>query len=168
MYVVPLNGEQIQTSDGGTYEVVSYTDYKPRGPALYCSIVGGSVSDHTPVVYFFDIVKIRGVHVEFDNSSKMFKASGKINRKFHLPQPGDKITVLKEDTPLDQPNDIIKVEKLKLHNKSEGINKGLVVCGDDACYTLADIIAINRQIGSDSFDRKRFLKLYKEYAGNSL
>lgn len=167
MYVVPLERDTITTAEGATFTVASFTNYKTKGPACYATTPGLVSTDATPIVYFFDIVKINDVHVEFDNSSKTFKASGKIKRKYHLPQPGDKIHLLKPDTPLDQENDIVKVEKLKLHNKSEGIAKGLLICDDKGCHPLSEIIAIDRTIGSDSFDRKKFLRLYKEYAGIS-
>lgn len=164
MYIVPLAGDVIMTTEGAAFEVISYTNYKQRGPAVYVSATGDE-STTPAVVYFFDITKICGVHVEYDNSTKIFKASGKIKRKYHLPQPGDKITVLKPETPLDEDDDQIKIEKLKLHNKSEGIAKGLLACGD-ACYMLNDIISIDRVIGSDSFDRKKFQRLYSDYSGN--
>lgn len=166
MNVVPLSGDNIETTDGGLYTVVSYTNYKPKGPAVYVTVQGAEQTSATPVIYFFDIQKIQDVHVEFDNSSKTFKAAGKIKRLYHLPQVNDKISILKDDTPADKDNDVIKVEKLKLHNKSEGISKGLLICGEDTCYMLDDILAIDRVIGSDSFDRRKFLKLYKDYTGS--
>lgn len=165
MFVVPLSGDSIETAEGAVYEVVSYTNWKSKGPCCYATTPGLLTSDATPIIYFFDIVKIRDVHVEFDNSSKTFKASGKIKRKYHLPQPGDKIQLLKPETPMDSENDEVKVLKLKLHNKAEGISKGLLVCGEDGCFMLSEIISIERAIGSDSFDRKKFLKYYSEYTG---
>lgn len=163
MFVVPLEGDTITTVDGGTYEVLSYTNYKPNGPAVY---VGMPIGEASHTVYFFDIEKINGVKVEFDKSAKVFKALGKLKRKIHLPQPGDKIVVLKSGSELDDPDDEVTIKKIKLHNKGSGISKGLLFVDEDGDeYRLHDIISINRSVGSDIFDRKKFLSVYSEYNG---
>lgn len=164
MLVVPLSGDTITTSDNVDYEVIAYTNFKPKGPAVYVKSES-DITDKAPhLVYFFDIDKINGVKVEMD-SGKTFKSFGKIKRKYHLPQPGDEIIVLKPDTPLDQPNDTAEVEKLKLFSKADGISKGMIIVADGVSYRLQDIIRIKRTVGSESFDSKKFLKLYEDYKG---
>ena len=58
MLIVPLLGDKITTKDGVTFTVLSYTNYKSGGPAVYV--------EHTPLVpsdavYFFDIVRINNI-----------------------------------------------------------------------------------------------------------
>ena len=89
MFIVPVKGDKIVTKDGVTFTVMSYTNYRDKGPAVYV--------EHTPqvpsdAVYFFDIARINGIHVEYLSGPKMFRAGGSVKRKVHLPQPTDKIT----------------------------------------------------------------------------
>jgi hypothetical protein len=160
MLIVPLAGDKIQTKDGMEFTVLEYTNYKERGPAVYVEHTASIPSD---AVYFFDIAKINGVSVTFGNG-KVFKAAGAVKRKLHLPQPGDTITVRTSDAAVD-----LKVSGLKLHSKTEGLAKGLLIQvkleGETKYYRLGQIIDIHRSIGNDMFDRSKFLRTYKDYAG---
>jgi hypothetical protein len=165
MFIVPLVGDMIETKDGGELKVLAYTNYKTKGPAVYVDHEAG-----TPdvAIYFFDIEKINGVNVKFNNTAKVFEALGKVKRRIHLPQPHDTIVVIKANTELvDSENDTVQVKSLKLHNKTIGLARGLVIIGeDDNVYRLEDIIDIKRATGGDlNFTRKKFLTIYKEYRG---
>ncbi len=160
MLIVPLKGDKIETKDGVEFTVLEYTNYKDRGPAVFVEHTAAIPSD---AVYFFDIVKINGVSVNY-GGGKVFKAAGLIKRRFHLPQPGDTITVRSGESPVD-----LRVSGLKLHSKTEGLTKGLLVQvkneGETTYYRLGQIIDIQRSVGNDLFDRSKFLGYYKDYTG---
>lgn len=160
MLVVPLVGDKITTTDDGEFIVISYTPFKDKGPAIY---VESPIGTPPPIIYFFDIEKINGVKVEYSDSSKVFTALGLIKRSVHLPQLKDTMIFLKPSTPIDSENDKMIVTGLKLHNKSEGIGKGLLVCGEDGCFKLSEIIDLKRVHANEHFNRTRFLRIYKEY-----
>jgi hypothetical protein len=160
MYVVPVAGDQIQTHEGDTFTVSSYTNYKTAGPAVYASL-----GDANPVVvYYSDITKINGVPAKLA-PGKVFTVAGRIKRTFHLPQPGDSITVRSGDAPID-----MRVSGYRLHSKSDGLSKGLVILtkdGDGATkpYRLDNIVDVQRNVGNDLFDRSKFLRYYRDYRG---
>lgn len=161
MLVVPLPKDVITTKDGAQLEVIAYTNFKSKGPAVYVEHQAGTPA---VAVYFFDIEKINGVRVEFNTSSKVFTALGNIKRKIHLPQPNDQIIIQSAD-PEAEP-DIIEVKDLKLHSKLIGLGHGMVIRDKDGkVFRLADVFDIKRAVGGDSFDKKKFLKLYSEYRG---
>mgnify|MGYP003588707629 FL=1 len=161
MLVVPLPKDTITTKDGAELEVIAYTNFKSKGPAVYVEHQAGTPA---VAVYFFDIEKINGVRVEFNTSSKVFTALGNIKRKIHLPQPNDQIIIQSAD-PEAEP-DIIEVKDLKLHSKQIGLGHGMVIRDKDGkVFRLADVFDIKRAVGGDSFDKKKFLKLYSEYRG---
>ena len=174
MLVVPLVKDIIETKDGARLQVSGFTNFKPKGPAIYGKGIGDDNSKPLVAIYFFDIDKINDVRVEYSNSSKIFSAYGKIKRKEHLPQIHDTIFV-KDDKVKNQDKKVsnleskkVKVTGYKLHSKKYGIAKGLIIlCDDENAYTLHDILNIEREIGSSNeFNQKAFLKLYVEYAGN--
>lgn len=163
MFIVPLPGDKIVTKDDVSFTVLSYTNYRDKGPAVYV--------EHTPLVpsdavYFFDITRINGVHVDFITSSKIFKTAGNIRRKIHLPQPEDIISI-KQGSILSK----VKVDSLKLHKRGE-LAKGLIIIGEDpdskekVNVRLNQIIDVDRNIGNDLFSRDKLLKYYKDYTGN--
>lgn len=162
MFVVPLPKDVITTKDGAELEVITYTNFKSKGPAVYV--------EHNPgtpavIIYFFDIEKINGVRVELNNSSKVFNALGKIKRRFHLPQSNDQL-VIKKDAENPDESDIVAVKELKLHSKNLGLSKGLLVRDKDGTYyRLDDIQDIKPAVGGDSFNRRKFLRYYSEYRG---
>ena len=159
MLVVPLPKDKIVTKDGAELEVITYTNFKSKGPAVYVVHQAG-----TPAVaiYFFDIEKINGIRVEYNVGSKVFTALGNIKRKIHLPQPNDQIIIKKDD----DTTDILEVKDLKLHSKVLGLGQGLVVRDKDGNIHRLDSIAdIKRAVGGSDFNQKKFLRIYSEYRG---
>jgi hypothetical protein len=162
--VVPIQKDVIETTDGNTYRVIEYTNYKEGGPAVYAR---SKSSKELVLVYFFDITSINRTKVEYQRGSKVFQAFGKIDRLQHLPQPDDKITVLTDTVDAEQDgSEKVDVESLKLKSKSLGVNKGLFVKDTDGnAYRLKQILDIQRSLGGNKFDRDSFLSYYKDYTG---
>lgn len=163
MLIVPLKGDKIETKDGVSFQVLSYTNYRDRGPAVYV--------EHTPTVpsdavYFFDIQKINGKTVELLTGPKVFRSLGPLKRRFQLPQPNDTVTYRGSNGTL-----IMLVKSLKLH-KRDDLAKGLLVVGEDpdsqerVFARLSQIIDLKRDIGNDLFSRDRFLNYYSDYMGS--
>jgi len=162
MLVLPIGGDTIETKDGIKFTVLSYTNYRERGPAVYVEHTKDVPSD---AVYFFDIAKINGMTVEYLKSQKVFKSLGKISRKIQLPQPADTITYRGDDGSVD-----VEVVSLRLHKKGQ-LSRGLQVeCVNDAKETvflrLDQIVDLRRDIGNDMFSRDKFLSLYDDYRGS--
>lgn len=161
MFVVPLKADKIETKDGVEFTVLSYTNYREKGPAVYVEHTPGVPSD---AVYFFDINKINGKTVEYVPGAKVFKANGEIKRKVQLPQPNDTVTFKSQGETTTG-----KVEGLKLHRRGE-LAKGLLVVvtdeNDEKVHVRLDqLIDVERDIGSDLFSRDRFLSYYDDYRG---
>lgn len=163
MFVVPLKGDRIETKEGVEFTVLSYSNYRDKGPAVYVEHTAGVPSD---AVYFFDINKINGKVVDYIPGAKIFRAGGEIKRKVQLPQADDTITY-RSSTGLTT----IKVDGLKLHKRGE-LAKGLLVSGKDSesndrvFVRLDQIVDIDRDIGSSDFSRDRFLSYYDDYRGS--
>jgi hypothetical protein len=163
MFVVPLRGDKVETKDGVTFTVLSYTNYKEKGPAIYVEHTAGVPSDP---VYFFDISKINGKTVEFVPGSKIFRVGAALKRRFQLPQVGDNVTYKDKTGP-----GVIKVTGLKLHKRDE-LGKGLFIAGNNkdseskVYIRLDQIVDIERDIGNDLFSRDRFLSYYSDYRGS--
>lgn len=163
MLVVPLKNDQIETKEGVSFKVLSYTNYRDRGPAVYVEHTPSVPSD---AVYFFDIHKINGKTVEFIPGSKVFRSLGPLKRKFQLPQPADIITWRGPGGSQD-----MIVKGLKLHRRGE-LAKGLLVVGEDAdsketlFVRLQQILDLKRDIGNDLFSRDQFLRYYVDYGGS--
>ena len=153
MYIVPIDKDNIVTTDGAEVEVTDYSNFKPSGP---CVFVAGEKTSMP--IYFQDIASINGVKVDYNNSSKVLEPLGHFKRKIHLPQKHDKIMVKGE---------WIKVNGVKLHSRSLGLSRGLLIMGEDGeAYALQQVEDIKRPIGDSYFDKKRFLKIYSEYKGH--
>lgn len=163
MFIVPLKGDRIETKDGVTFTVLSYTNYREKGPAVYVEHTPSVPSD---AVYFFDINKIGGKIVEYVTGSKVFKSVGEVKRKWQLPQPNDTITCRTKEG-----NRVVTVTGLRLHKRGE-LAKGLLVVGnekdsDDKLYIRLDqIIDLDRDIGNDMYSRDKFLAYYADYRGS--
>lgn len=158
MIVVPLEGDVIQTSDGQRFRVVTYTNYKEGGPAVYCRNRGDKAQT---LVYFFDIVAINGTKVEYSRGSKMFNALGKITRAQHLPQPDDNVVIASKGE-----KRTVEVDSLKLKSKAYGTNKGILIKDKEGnVHRLKAIIDIDPAIGGSRFNRKAFFSLYDDYLG---
>jgi len=162
MLIVPLKGDKIETKDGVVFNVLSYTNYRDRGPAVYV--------EHTPAVpsdavYFFDIAKINGKSVEFMAGPKIFRSLGPLKRKWQLPQPNDTVTWRSPSGAADA-----VVKTYKLHKRGE-LSKGLIIVADDTdaqekvFIRLDQIIDVKRDIGNDLFSRDKFLAYYSDYRG---
>jgi len=162
MLIVPLKGDKIETKDGVVFNVLSYTNYRDKGPAVYV--------EHTPAVpsdavYFFDIAKINGKSVEFMAGPKIFRSLGPLKRKWQLPQPNDTVTWRSPSGAADA-----VVKTYKLHKRGE-LSKGLIIVADDTdaqekvFIRLDQIIDVKRDIGNDLFSRDKFLAYYSDYRG---
>ena len=79
MLIVPLKGDKIETKDGVSFQVLSYTNYRDKGPAVYVEHTPSVPSD---AVYFFDIGKINGKSVELLNGPKVFRSLGPLKRRY--------------------------------------------------------------------------------------
>lgn len=163
MLVVPIHKDVILTKDGNKLRVVEYTNYKDGGPAVYAK----SKAKELVLVYFFDIAEINGTRVEYERGSKVLRALGKIAREQHLPQPDDKITVLRDSISDEQEGkQRAEVDSLKLKSKSLGVNKGLFVKDNEGnAYRLKQILDLDPALGGSTFDREKFLTIYKDYTG---
>lgn len=163
MLVVPIKGDKIETKDGVEFTVLSFTNYRDKGPAVYVEHTPSVPSD---AVYFFDINKINGKTVDYVPGSKVFRSAGELKRKFQLPQLNDVVTVRGKDGSKD-----IIVTGLKAHKKGE-LAKGLMVVGheqdseDKVFVRLDQITDVKRDIGNDMFSRDRFLSYYDDYRGS--
>lgn len=159
MFVVPLSGDKIATKyDSTPLTVSSYTNLK-NDPAVY--IKPGTSQEQ--FIYFYDIASINGVKVEFNENSKVFNALGPIKRKFNIPQPKDLIKIKLLDVPFNNEFEEIEIKSIKLHNKKYGINRGLLSCSENSCFSLIDIIDITRNNWSEKFNQKAFKKYYLDY-----
>lgn len=163
MLVVPIAKDTIKTKDGSTYKVVEYTNYKEAGPAVYAR----SPSKENVLVYFVDIAEINGTKVEYQRGTKVFNALGKVSRSQPLPQPDDKVVLsIDKISSDDDEKDQAEVDGLKLKSKALGINKGLFVRTTDGNhYRLKQIVDVIPALGTHTFNRAEFLKLYKDYTG---
>ena len=166
MLIVPIKGDVIKTSDDSEFTVEAYSNFKNKGPAVY---VEHGAGEKTLPIYFFDIIEVNGIKVEFNNMSKVLNALGFMKRKQHLPQKHDVITVEdSENESEESTTKKVKVTELKLHNRNLGLSRGLIIVGDDDNnYSLKDIKAIKRASGDSYFDKNKFVKIYKDYLGYS-
>lgn len=164
MFVVPVAGDKVRTKDDSSPRVVSsFTSLKDE-PAVYLV----PETSRERYIYFSDIVEINGVRVEYDSDSKTFDALGPLRRKYNLPQPGDTIKVKLIDVPFKDEVEEIVVDSLKLHNKKHGTTRGLLTCGKKSCFSLNDILDIDRKSWTEKFDRERFKKYYGDYLPTGL
>lgn len=163
MLVVPLKGDKIETKDGVSFNVLSYTNYRDKGPAVYVEHTPSVPSD---AVYFFDIAKINGKSVEYMSGPKIFRSLGPLKRKWQLPQPNDTVTWRGQGGPADA-----RVKTYKLHKRGE-LSKGLIIVAEDTdaqekvFIRLDQIIDVKRDIGNDLFSRDKFLAYYSDYRGS--
>ena len=158
-FVVPLVGDKLKINDNdGTFVVTSYTNMKTE-PAVYVDAGDGENN----VVHFYDIAEINDVSVDYNRTSKTFNALGMLKRKFNIPQPGDVLEVSRKSPDGEVEDVSITVKGVKLHNKAEGVSRGLISCDQEACYDLLSIKSIDRKEGSEKFDMKKFRKYYFDY-----
>ena len=164
MIVVTLPGDKIETKDGITFTVLSYTNYREKGPAVYVEHTPSVPSD---AVYFFDIARLNGKTVDYVAGWKVFRAAGTVKRKIHLPQPDDKLTFKSKELGTVT----ITVDSVKLHRRGQ-LAKGMMFIGKDSEgevqeARLEQIIDVDRAIGNDFFSRDKLLSVYSDYKGNN-
>jgi len=158
-FIVPVAGDKLKIVDNDAqFVVTSYTNMKTE-PAVYVD----AGEDENNIVYFYDISEINDVKVDYNRGSKTFESLGMLKRRYNLPQPGDTISVKKKTPDGEMEDGETTVKNIKLHNKTEGISRGLVVCDEDTCYDLLSIKSITRKSGSEKFDSKKFQKYYFDY-----
>jgi hypothetical protein len=159
MLVVPVKGDKIKTADNSDIRIVStYTSLKDQ-PAVYLE----KATSVDAYVYFSDIVEINGVRVEYQSGPKLFSALGPLKRKFNLPQPRDTICIKLIETSFKEEIEEVEVDSLKLHNKTIGSTKGLLVASKEANYSLSEILSIDRKTGFEKFDKNKFCAYYIDY-----
>lgn len=159
MFVVPVKGDKILTKDDSTPATVSSFTNLKDGPAVY--LVAGSSKEK--FVFFSDIVEINGVRVEYKTDSKVFDSLGPLKRKYNIPQPKDLIKLKIVEADYRSDTELVMVASLKLQNKKHGISRGLLACGKESCFSLTDILDIERKSGAERFNAKRFLDYYIDY-----
>lgn len=158
-FIVPVAGDKLKIVDNDSqFVVTSYTNMKTE-PAVYVDAQEGENN----IVYFYDISEINDVKVDFNRSSKTFESLGMLKRRYNLPQPGDVLTVNKKTPDGEMEEGEITVKNIKLHNKAEGVSRGLIACDEEACYDILAIKNITRKSGSEKFDPKKFQKYYFDY-----
>lgn len=159
MLVAPVAGDRIKVlSSPDELRVSSYTSLKSE-PAVYLRV---PLDDGSKAVYFSDIVELNGTPVEYDSESKLLKAMGPLKRKYNLPQEHDTVVIKLIDTAFKQEATKLKVERIKLHSRSDP-TKALLVCSKDTCVPLTDIVDIEREVGYEKFNRKAFIDYYLDY-----
>jgi len=162
MLIVPLEKDKIMTKDRHEYRVVTYTNFKEGGPAVYCRSKG---STEPVLIYFFDIEEINGVRVEYAKGSRVFNALGKVQREQHLPQPDDKVMVPDREGEKGAKKSV-EVAGLKLKSKTHGHNRGMLIKDSEGHYhRLKDVTAIDRSLGTDRFNKDAFKETYHDYMG---
>lgn len=154
MFVVPLQGDSVQTEGGVKHTVLSYAAYKDQ-PAVYVESEGASVK----TVPFSDIKTINGTPVTL-TPGKVFRVNSLVKRKAQLPQTGDKIV---------GGTGGLKVKSLKLRERGKLTNGLLLVCEnldtqEQTIARLADVERITRASG-DSESTRTLLVTYKDYLG---
>ena len=169
MLIVPLAGDKIKIANNdSTLKVIEYTRFKSAGPAVYCQVPD---SKTLILVYFFDIEEINGVDVEYKKSSHLFKALGKVKRKYNIPQKGDVILITRKGSSTEEDDDAlekkkVKVDKVEIKLGKSNLVHGLFVTDEDKnLINCKRILDVESEIGTQAFDRSGFIKYYKEYFG---
>jgi hypothetical protein len=157
--VLPVKGDKILTKDDSAPAIVSsFTNLKDE-PAVY--LMAGSSREK--FIFFSDIVEINGVRVEYQTDSKIFDSLGPLKRKFNIPQPKDIIKVKLIEADYRDDVEEIPVASIKLQSKKHGISRGLLICGTESCFSITDIIGVERKEGSEKFDADKFQHYYLDY-----
>ena len=160
MLVVPVKGDRIKTTDDSVVRTVSsYTSLKDE-PAVYLTASSDELAGDN-FVFFDKIVEINGVRVEYDDSSKMFKAMGPLKRRYHLPQAKDKIKIKLMDVDFKDDVEDMTVTGLRLHSKRYGPGRGLLVITQEGQFSLKELLDIDAALGK--FDVRRFQRYYFDY-----
>jgi hypothetical protein len=158
MIIVPIKGDKITTVDGLPYKVLSYSNLNSDGPVVFVDSAGGSDQ-----VLLQNIVEINGKKVTLIKSAEgynVLEADGFFDRKYHLPQVGEKvksgISEIEERT--------YEVIRLRLHVDGK-LSAGLILNTEEEGskakveLSLGDLTDIDRPL----FSLNGFLRLYDDY-----
>jgi hypothetical protein len=163
MFVVPVAGDRIKTKDSGDIRQVSSFSSLKDEPAVYVKPPGTD-----KYIYFSDIVEINNVSVEYDVNSKVFNALGPLRRKFNLPQTKDTIKVKLKDVSYDDTLEELIVTGLRLHSKTYGAGRGMLVITKEGEFSLADLKDVIHRDFDERFDEGRFRRYYSDYLPTGL
>ena len=147
MLVVPLRGDNITNGEGINQTVKQYTGIKKK-PACY--VVG--IKEPT---YFEDIKQLKKLPVELHNGC--FKVYGLIKRLYHLPQPGEYVSIYKNGNLQS-----LLVKDIKVHSEYHLLGGLIVVCENGDIVSLDMIVDIKGKY-HNRFNQTAFLALYKDY-----
>lgn len=160
MIIVPVAGDRILTSKGLPSKVLSYTNYKPEGPAVLVEAIEGGTTD---TVFFKDIVELNGQKVKLIKSAdgyNVLEIDGFIERKFQLPQPGETISSNASGIEARQ----YEVKRLNLHVQNQ-LSRGLIIdCTEIDTDEVSEItLSQITDIAHYLFSRAKFLAFYADY-----
>jgi hypothetical protein len=156
MFIVPLSGNRIKTTDNTVFTVLGYTNYENH-PSVYVSEAGSGSKIIT--IPFTDIVMIDRAPVTL-NAGKVFVVSN-IPNGISLPQCYDIV---------DFGGNSIKVQMLKLNVRGH-LSSGMLVHGLDTVTNqfmtrkLANMISIKRANGNTDYDLHKFRLKFSDYLG---
>jgi hypothetical protein len=156
MFIVPLSGDKILSTNGATYTALGYTNVKDQ-PSVY--VQGPEVE--TESLGFDQIAKINSAPVKL-TGGKVFDAATKSKHKYTLPQKDDKVKF---------GNVTVKVNSLKLNQRGH-LAAGMLIAGENVenkekvTVRLANLVSIERASGDELFDLKGFKQQYRDYLGS--
>jgi hypothetical protein len=158
MIIVPVLGDEVKTKDGLPSKVISYTNYKPAGPAVIVS--SGASTDE---IQFSDIISINNQEVKLLKDAdgyNVFEITGYLKRKFELPQPGEYIQSDVSGTQTEQ----YKVQRVRLHVQGKS-SSGIILDVLHQDETAPIEITLNQitDIKDALFNKENFLKFYSDY-----
>ena len=115
-----------------------------------CYVVG--IKEPT---FFEDIKQLKKLPVELHNGC--FKVYGLIKRLYHLPQPGEYVSIYKNGNLQS-----LLVKDIKVHSEYHLLGGLIVVCENGDMISLDMIIDIKGKY-HNRFNQTAFLALYKDY-----
>ena len=107
------------------------------------------------VKYFEDIKQLKKLPVELHNGC--FKVYGLIKRLYHLPQPGEYVSIYKNGNLQS-----LLVKDIKVHSEYHLLGGLIVVCENGDMISLDMIVDIKGKY-HNQFNQTAFLALYKDY-----
>jgi hypothetical protein len=160
MIIVPVTGDRIKTVNGLPFKVLSFTNYKPEGPAV---LVESSSGSGTESVFFDEISEINGKSVRMLKSAegyKVFESDGFFPRTFQLPQVGEFIR--SKSNGIEERS--YEVQRIRIHVQGK-LSSGMIFdCQEKDApsvteLSLDDIDDIDHYL----FKREKFLSFYSDY-----
>lgn len=161
MLIVPVIGDKFKTSAGLPAEVLSFTNYKPEGPAVLAETTEGGTSES---ILFSEISEINGHLISLVKNAdgyNVFEVDGFIPRKFQLPQPGD---IIESDISGVETRRY-EVQRLRVHVKDQ-YARGMIIDSKDLESEEVIEITLGRitNIEHYLFSKQKFLAYYSDYA----